>query len=210
MKFYTFPPSPNCRKVAAVIDHLGLEGVEEVFVDLTRGESRTPGFLAVNPNGAIPALVDGEFRLWESNAIMQYLCSKRPENPLYPSDPRGQADVNRWLFWLNNHFGIACGKLTYEHLVKPMMGIGEPDPRSVEQGLEGFHRYAAVLDSHLAGRRFLVGDQPTIADFAVASMLTYAGPARIPVEPYGNLREWLARMDEVPAWKRSEPAVARP
>ncbi|KJV04997.1 glutathione S-transferase family protein, partial [Methylocucumis oryzae] len=75
MKLYHFPISPNSRRVVAVIHHLGLE-CELIALDLSKGEHLTPEFISLNPNHMIPTLVDGDTVLWESNAIMQYLCAK--------------------------------------------------------------------------------------------------------------------------------------
>ena len=97
MKLYGFPPSPNTWKVRAVAAQLGLP-LDLEFVDLTKGQSHTPDYLALNPTGRTPALVDGDFKLWESTAIMQYLASQTP-NPLWPNDARIRADIMRWQSW---------------------------------------------------------------------------------------------------------------
>src|SRR5262245_1494981 len=96
VKLYGFPPSPNTRKVQAVAAHIGV-ALEFEFVDIAKGKSRTPEFLAINPVGRTPVLVDGSFRLWESNAIMQYIASKK-KNDLWPEDTRRRADISRWQF----------------------------------------------------------------------------------------------------------------
>ena len=204
MKFFSYPMSPNCRRVAATLAHLGLEA-ETVLVDLGKGATRTPEYLAVNPHGRVPALIDGDFHLSESYAIMQYLCSKKPGNTLFPADARSQADINRWMFWAASTFSRPTGDLTYENLVKPMFGMGETDPAAVEKAQEGFRSLARLLDAHLADRKFLVGDGVTLADFTVASMLTYSEPARMPVSEFPNLQAWLARMETVPAWTATAP-----
>lgn len=98
MKLYGFPPSPNTRKVQAVAAHIDVP-LEFEFVDITKGKQRAPEFLAINPNGRTPVLVDGQFKLWESNAIMQYLAGTK-KNSLWPDDPRTRADISRWQFWL--------------------------------------------------------------------------------------------------------------
>jgi glutathione S-transferase len=81
MKLYHFPRSPNTRKVLAVIVHLGLN-TELETVDLLKGEQMKPEFIRLNPNHKTPALQDGDFLLWESNAIMQYLASRKPGSKL--------------------------------------------------------------------------------------------------------------------------------
>ena len=92
MKLYVFPPSPRAFKVRALVRHLNLD-VEECLVDLFKGEQRAPSYAALNPNMRMPVLIDGDFVLWESNAILMYLAAKKPAAGLWPSDARGQADV---------------------------------------------------------------------------------------------------------------------
>ena len=102
MKLYAFPPSPNSWKVRAVAAHLGVP-LELEMVDLIKGGSHSPDYLAINPTGRTPALVDGDLKLWESTAIMQYIASQQP-NSLWPSDARAQADIARWQSWQLAHF----------------------------------------------------------------------------------------------------------
>ena len=102
MKLYTSPFSSNARKPAMLAHLLPLQ-VELIVVDLAQGEQRRPPYLGFNPNGKVPTLVDGDFVLWESNAIMQYMAEQVPGTPLYPQAPRRRADVNRWLFWAATH-----------------------------------------------------------------------------------------------------------
>src|SRR5208337_2613528 len=113
MKLYGFPFSPNTWKVRAVAVHLGLP-LEFALVDLTKGEQKTPDYLALNPTGRAPVLVDGDFKLWESVAILQYIASKTP-NALWPNDARARADITRWQSWQLAHFGKeACEPLLFE------------------------------------------------------------------------------------------------
>ncbi len=95
MKLYHFPHSPNTRKVLAVINYLELD-TELEMVNLVTGEQMKPEFIQLNPNHKIPTLEDGDFSLWESNAIMQYLATQKPGNKLWPSDSKVQADISRW------------------------------------------------------------------------------------------------------------------
>lgn len=202
LTFYTFPPSMNCRKVQAVINYLDLK-VETRIVDLGAGKTREQEYLALNPNGRLPALADGDFILWESGAICQYLAEAHGDNRLWASDPRTRADITRWTCWQLAHWQPAAGTLVWEYVAKPYFGAGEPDPAQVEKGIEQFHVVAGVLDRHLAGRRFIVGDRVTLADFAVGCALMYTKEARLPLEPYPNIREWSGRLDEVKGWKAS-------
>ncbi len=203
MKLYYFPPSPNTRKAHAVAIHLGLP-LDLRLIDLQQGEQRTPEFIALNPTGRTPVLQDGDFILWESTAIMQYLASQVP-NSLWPEDARSRADIMRWQSWQLAHWHGVCQPLQYENFVKPLLQLGEPDPQVVQEATERFHQEAAVLNDHLAEREFLVGDGLTLADFSVASDLTYAGPGQFPLTDYAPLRAWYARIEALPAWQQTNP-----
>jgi glutathione S-transferase len=204
MDLYVFPPSPNSRKVLVVAQHLGLRP-ELRIVDLRKGEQLKEELVRLNPNHKVPTLVDDGFVVWESTAIMQYLASGKPESGLWPTERRAQTDVLRWLSWQLAHFGPACGILTFENVAKALLGIGEPDPKEIARGEEEFHRFAKVLDGHLAGREYLVGDALTLADISVAVWLTYAGPARFPLEGYGEIRRWSAALERLDAFVRTAP-----
>jgi glutathione S-transferase len=203
MKLYGFPPSPNTRKVQAVAAHIGAP-VEFEFVDITKGKQRTPEFLAINPNGRTPVLVDGQFKLWESNAIMQYLAGTK-KNSLWPEDARTRADITRWQFWQVAHWHEGCGGFLWENMVKKFLGLGETDPVALKKAEEAFHRDAPMLDTHLAKQQYLVDGAPTLADFSVGSYLQYAAPANLPLERYPNIRTWYARIEALPAWRETVP-----
>ena len=106
MKLHVFPFSPNARKVLFVVHHLGLD-VETPLVDLFKSEQMEPWFLGLNPNHMMPLLQDGDFVLWESNAIMQYLAAQKPGSGLWPSDAKAQADVSRWQCWQTRPLGVS-------------------------------------------------------------------------------------------------------
>ncbi len=164
-----------------------------------------PEFLHLNPNHMIPTLVDGDFVLWESNAIMQYLCSKAQNNTLFPSNPRIQADIVRWQFWQAGHFGSACGTFIFEHLIKKFRNLGEADVTELEKGAEKFRRFADVLESHLKGRDWMVGDAVTLADFSVGSLLDLAEMANYPMEGYVEIPRWYSAIEKLPSWQSSAP-----
>ncbi|MDD5215595.1 MAG: glutathione S-transferase family protein [Methylococcales bacterium] len=204
MKLYHFPISPNSRRVVAVLHHLNLE-CELHPLDLMQREQMQPEFLNLNPNHMIPTLVDGDFVLWESNAIMQYLCSKAPNNTLFPVNPRIQADIARWQFWQTGHFGSACGTFIFEHLIKKMRNLGEADAVELLKGAEKFRRFADVLEQHLKGRDWLVGDTVTLADFSVGSFLDLATMAKYPMDGYVEIPRWYSAIEQLPAWQSSAP-----
>src|SRR5581483_8900074 len=147
MKLYGFPPSPNTWKVRAAAAHIGVP-LDVEFVDLTKGAQRSPAYLALNPSGRTPTLVDGDFTLWESDAILQYVGSKKP-NALWPDDVRKRADITHWMCWQLAHFGGgACQPLTFQRLVKKILNLGPPDAAAVAAALDAFDRYASLLEAH--------------------------------------------------------------
>lgn len=205
MKIYHHPFSQNCRKVLATAKQLGLD-YEEQIVALDKGEQQSAEFLQKNPAGAVPVLEhDGQF-LRESSAI-QIFMNDQKGGQLYP-EGQNRHDANQWLFWESCHFSPACNKHTFERLLKPMLGMGEADEAAVEAVQPNFHRHAKLLDEHLAQNKYMMGDEISIVDYAVASPLTYAEVARMPVDQYQNIKQWMARMDENPAWKESAPDLS--
>ena len=204
MKLYGFTPSPNTWKVRALAAHLGL-ALDYEYLDLLKGASHTPAFLAVNPTGRTPALVDGDFKLWESNAIMQYLASQKP-NTLWPDNARTRADIMRWQSWQLQHWSKeACEPLTFQRLVKKILNLGPPEPAVVEKATECFHREARVLDTHLSKQRYVAGSELTLADLSVAASIAHSKEAAMPLEPYQNVRDWFGRVAALPAWRQTAP-----
>jgi glutathione S-transferase len=204
MKLYYHPNSPNCTDVLATANHLGIQ-LDLQLVDLLKGAQKNPDFLTVNPNGKVPTLVEGDFVLWESNAIMQYIASKKPGNTLWPADEKIRADICRWQFWQASQWSKATGTLVWENMIKKFLGAGGPDPAKIKEGEELFHAAAAALDAHLKGRNYLVGNGLTLADFSVAAMLIYAQPARFPLDKYANIRAWYGRIEQLDSWKKALP-----
>lgn len=198
MKFYTDAGSGSCRRVSAVIHHLGLE-IEEVSVDLLQGEGGSPELLALNPNGMLPVLVDGDTVLWEAAAIMLYLADGQP-NDLIPSGA-GRHDVLRWLFWAAEHFRIPAPIYFEERLVAKLMGQPADETRIAEADRR-IERFAPVLESHLEGRQYVVGDGVTLADFDLAAPLSQMSRTGVPYDRYPNIMGWSRRLNqEVPAWR---------
>jgi glutathione S-transferase len=204
MKLYYHPKSPNATAVLAVARELGIE-LELREINLPAGEQRQPAFLRINPNGKVPTLEDGDFILWESGAIMQYLASKKPGNSVWPADDRTRADITRWQLWRFGEWGKGAGALIWERLVKKFIGAGDADPAKIKEGLELFNIGAAVLNGHLERRDYLVGTKPTLADFSVAVPMVYAVPAGLPLEPYPGIRQWYGRIEKIESWKKSLP-----
>ena len=204
MKLYMNAMSPNVRRVRLTAAVLGMD-LEEKKLDFTKGEHKNPEYLALNPNGAVPTLVDGDFVLTESRAIMQYLASKKPESGLLPRDEKARADVVRWQFWDASHFSPQLGTLAFEKMLKPMMGMGEPDQRKIDDALSNFRRFGGVLNKRLEGKKYVMGDALTIADLTLASSLMYARQADAPLGEFPNIQAWFSRISDTDAWKKTSP-----
>ena len=206
MKLYYHPASTNGRRVTLTLRELGLS-VEEIVLEFTRGEHTNADYTKLNPNQKVPTLVDGDFVLWESNAIIQYLASKKPEAGLMPRDERGRADMLRWQCWNMTHFAPAVGTFNWENLIKRMFGAGEPDAAKLAQAEQDLTRFGKVLDAHLANRRYVLGEQLSLADLSFAATLMYRVPAKVPLEPFPHLRRFIESIEARDSWKSTQPKL---
>lgn len=204
MKLYYFE-TINGQKACAVAKYLNLP-IEFVRIDLAKGEHKTPQYLAINPNGKVPALEHGDIKLWESNAIMCHLA-RVAKSDLWPADAGKQIEVLRWLSWNSEHFTRHAGTLYFQHIVRPKFDLGEFNAKAADEATDFVKQFGAVLDDHLAGRTFLLGDHLTVADFAVAVTLPYASKIRLPLDGFKNIQRWHAMMNEWPAWREPFPQV---
>lgn len=204
MRLFHNPLSSNARRVLMTAHQLGL-APELIQVDLMdQGDRRR--LAELNPNGKVPVLQDGDFILWESCAIMQYLADLAPEQTLYPQDARARADVNRWMFWACQHFSPAIGIMTWENIWKGMCGLGEADPAELARGEREVLQFGAVLDAHLEGRQWVAGKALSLADLALAPALMYTERARLPLTRCANVMAWFERMQALEAWQQTERA----
>ena len=167
MEIIADPITVNCRKVLAGLKLIGAD-YTLTKVDYFKGEQKSPEIVAINPNAAIPVLRDGDLVLWESNAILQYAADKAGNASAYPTDLKTRADVNRWLLWECGTWFPTCYVHLVENCVKPLLGA-ETDQSVLDGEAPNFHKLAGILDARLSGSAYLCGDDPTIADVAVAA-----------------------------------------
>ena len=203
MILHTVPGSPKGRRVEAVIARLGLQ-VEIRNYDLFKGELKLPTYLAVNANAKAPTLQDGDFLLWETTAIMQYLCEIAGDTELFPRSPRVRADITRWQCWEGLYFNAALSTLAFETVAKARRNIGPPDASRVEQAKVTLDRFAPVLEAHLKGRKYMVGDHVTLADYSVSTFGSYANKVPFNFESFPNITRYFEHMEA--HW----PAAAQP
>ncbi|WPH03031.1 glutathione s-transferase [Acrodontium crateriforme] len=196
------PFTINCRKVVAGLDMMGTDyKVEKLsyFTDLKK-----PEFLKINPMGTIPAATDGGLTITESNAILMYAADLSGEKGAvaYPKDLKIRANVNRWLLWESCSWFPTCYNFLVQHAFVP-----KPDAAIIEAETVKFHKMAAILDQQLGKTKFLVGDNPTIADIAVMAPIHVHPMMNLPYEKYKNLQRWIADIEAIPAWKKSGEVV---
>jgi glutathione S-transferase len=192
MKLYQVALSPNCQKVVALAHEVGVS-VTLAAVDVFKGGARTPAMLAKNPNGKLPILEDGDFVLWESNAMLAYIAAVAGRTDLAPTTARERAEVERWTYWQGAHFGPAIRKVAFERIVKKLAGLGAPDEAMVKAGMEEFASTASVLEQSLGTKEYVCG-RLTIADFALAPYAAATESCGLDIDAYPRAKAWLTRM----------------
>ena len=170
-------------------------------VDYFAGAHKKPEFLAINPNGAVPAVVDGDFALSESNAILQYAADLSGSENL-----KQRADINRWLLWEGSTWFPSCYTYLVEYIVKPLLKT-EPEAQIIEKEAPNWHRLAGILDARLAKSKWLAGDTVTIADIAVAAPMHLHKWQRLPLDDHPNLKRWMAELERLLCWQKTQSAV---
>lgn len=205
MQLHVLPGSPNCHKVLATAHHLDLD-VEIVEKQLFSDELKSDDFLAINPNGKTPALVDGVLNLWESNAICVYLAANhRRSQDLFPTAHRPQ--INQWLFWETKHYNNALGTIAWQTVIKPGLLKQDADEHSVRTATEDFHHYARVLDDHLNGGIHIAGDDWTIADYALGVLEKFTEFVPLDFNQYPNIVRYYQALRENPHWSATRMSL---
>jgi glutathione S-transferase len=174
---------------------LGLD-YQHVKVDFASGETREPGFLALNPNGHVPVIDDGGLILWESMAINLYLAKKYGMGGLYPSRLEDEARAWQWSFWGMTEVERPVLTAMMNRAVYPEEKRDKAAADAAEQALA---QPLKVLDGVLGRSVNLLGDSFTVADLNVASILAWARPAQIDMSAFPKIAEWLKNCAERPA-----------
>ncbi|MCA8277488.1 glutathione S-transferase family protein [Burkholderia sp. AU30280] len=163
---------------------------EFISVNLLQGEHKRPEFLRLNPAGKVPVLVDGDLVIPESAAIVLYLADKYPEKALLPADPARRAEAYRWVMFAVTELEQPLWRITRHSFIYPPE---KRSPADIELAREDFKTMAAILDKHLEGREFIVGDTLTVADCVTAYLIDWAGECNL-IESFPNLRAYLERL----------------
>jgi glutathione S-transferase len=198
MKLYHFP-SPNPQKITFAMLELGIE-CEIVPVDLIKGEQRKPEFLAINPLGRVPVLVDGDLKLWESHAILAYLGEKTGK--LWPQTPAGRADALRWLFFLSTHIAPAATELAFNRIAVKLSG-GTPDEDAIARGEKALPSVINILEGHLAHGEWMLRNDFSLVDCGYCPVLNVVEKAGFSFEPFPQVKRYLDAVRARPGWKET-------
>ncbi|MCZ4328836.1 glutathione S-transferase family protein [Castellaniella denitrificans] len=203
IRFY-FHPTPNPAKISLFLEESGLD-YEVVPVDTSKGQQHDPGFLAINPNGKVPAIVDSDgpdgrpAAVFDSTAILMYLAEKTGR---FLGRPQDRPQLLSWLLFLGTGLGPFSGQAVHFQYAAPA-GLDY----AVNRYRREAERHYKVLDDHLANRTFIVGDEYTIADISAWGWLDKAPKvlkgAEEPLAPYPNIARWFRLVDARPAAARA-------
>jgi len=196
-ELYQSPASAPCRSVLMLARELKLE-LDEKYVDLQKAETKRPWFLRLNPQHTVPTLSDQGYVIWESRAVLQYLCNKNctaETQHFYPTDPETRGSIDRLLF-----FDMGTLSVAIKEYFKPRVHEGLPPDAEKENLLK---HSLGFLDNMLGqdnegnpGAPFLCGDQPTIADIAVLASVTELDAMDYSYRCYGDFTRWVERIKE--------------
>jgi glutathione S-transferase len=184
-----------------MVNELGLE-YENMPIHFADGSAKTPEYLAINPNGRIPAIDDNGLKLWESMAINLYLARKHDKG-LWPKTIEGEAQAIQWSFWVMTEVEKPTLAVLFHKVFLPE---GQRDPKAAEDGEQQLQRPLKVLDQALAKTGYLVGSSFTVADLNVASVLSWARIARMDLSAYPHVDKWLTATLRRPAAVKAAPA----
>lgn len=192
MKLYEFAPTRSIR-ARWTLQELEVD-FEAVTVNLMQGDGQSPEFLAVNPAGKIPVLVDGDFVLTESVAIVLYLAEKYPQKRLLPSYAKLRAQLNRWMLFIVTELEQPLWRIARHTFLYPEE---QRLPADIEIARGEFRRMAQVIEAHMRGREFLVGGQVSVGDFVLAYTLDWGNEEQLLGE-CPALLDYMERMYQRP------------
>ncbi len=190
MILYDRRASGHCWKIRLLLSFLGLS-VERREIDILKGEARTPAFLAINPRGEIPVLIDGDVVIADSQAILAYLARRHGPEWL-PIEPVALAGVMRWLAVSGQEMQRGT------RAARGILRFGLPGDLAAAQAVT--RSTLTMIDAELAGRDWLVGERPTIADVAIYPYAVLADEAGVPVADFPALAAWAERFRSLPGY----------
>lgn len=188
-------PASRAARVLWLANELDLD---YEHVPTAGAEARTPDYLAINPNGLIPAIRDGDYTLWESMAINLYLVQKHGGD-LAPASTEEAGRAYQWSFWVMTEVE---GRLLTALMHRLLLPEAERDAAEADKALTALGKPLGVLDQALAGREWLIADRFTVADLNVAAVLAWARILRVDLADVPQVAAWLERCLSRPAYQR--------
>lgn len=199
MKLYMHPMSTFSRRVRMQLHEKGLS-LDEVTVDMAKREHKSAAYLALNPYGRVPTLVDGDFVLYESSAIMDYLERLHPTPPLLPASAQGRALVAMHIKLCDLEVGAHTGTLLFPRRFLPRERWNLPVQ---SEAIAIIARHLSVLERQLADRPYLVADSFSLADLAYAPFVEFLPLCELAAPP--NVAAWIARLQARPSALATRP-----
>lgn len=191
LTLYRFPLSGHAHRAELFLSLLN-QSATLVDVDLRQGAHKQPAFLALNPLGQVPVLMDGAAVIADSNAILVYLARKFGGDAWLPGEPLRAAQVQRWL-------SVAAGPLVAGPARARLITVFGAK-FNAEETIAQAHGLMRVVESELTGRDWLVGERPTIADVALYTYIAHAPEGNVSLEAYAAVRGWLLRIEKLPGF----------
>jgi len=191
IKLHGFSLSGHAHRVQLFASLLGLP-VEYLAVDMRAGAHKQPDYLAMNRFGQVPVIQDGDVTLADSNAILVYLATRYGDPSWLPRDPLGAARVQRWL-------SVAAGQVAFGPGAARLINLFKA-PFNAEEVCGRANNLFKVMECELQEAPYLAGSAPTIADIANYTYIALAPEGGVSLDPYPNIRAWLARIEALPGF----------
>lgn len=188
LKIYGNKISFKVNKVRFVANYLGLEN-ELIMLNPMQGDMKTEEYLKINPVGKMPAIIDGDFKLSESGAIIRYLAAKA-KSDLYPEDIEKRAEVDQWIDFGTQHVGAALIKVFFNTVIYKVLGA-DKDEKSLAEGRDwAVNRFLPIVDQQLAENEFLCGSKISLADLNLLAYIEMVEPCQIDLSAFANISKW--------------------
>jgi glutathione S-transferase len=198
LKIWGRANSSNLKKVTWLCEEIGLP-YDRIDAGMSFGVVNTPEYRKLNPNGLVPTIDDDGFILWESNAIVRYLAAKHAAGTLWPTDPKVRGDADRWMDWCTSTLWPAFRPVFLGLVRTP---AEKRNQKEIDEGAQKTGEMLARLDTSLAGRKFVAGDQLTIGDIAFGPILYLVQNVPFERPKLANYDAWYARISERPLFRK--------
>jgi glutathione S-transferase len=200
LKIWGRANSVNVQKVLWCLRELDLS-YERIDAGMAFGRNTEADYLAMNPNGRVPTLVDGDFVLWESNSVMRYLVlAYAPESSIYPQAPKRRASVDRWLDWTLSTLQPVDRPVFWALVRTP---LAQRDMVAIQKDVDAEAAQWRIIDAELSTRRFIEGDDFTIADIALGAYARrWFGVEGVNKPKLAHLDRWFAQFASRPGFQQ--------